>query len=180
MYGQSKPLNPTIAYGGLNNTVGPTNLIDSSNYSVQATIETSGRLGLRTRQAHAQLNATEADAETTRQTLKQSLIDAYIDLQVANSALANEQASYETARKLSNLTEQQFKLGSAPETNAIRAQVEVTQEEQNLIKAVNAVREARANLNLQMGHAPQDTVDAADPLETAPVEVNLKTRRGNP
>jgi cobalt-zinc-cadmium efflux system outer membrane protein len=175
LYGQSKPLNPTISYAGVNNTVVTNDFGSSANYSVQATVETSGRLGLRTRQARAQLNATEADADTSRQTLRQSVASAYIDLQVADSALANEQSSYDTAQKLSDLTEKQFKLGAAPETNAIRAQVAVTQEEQNLIGAINTVRVARANLNIQMGLAPDEPVDAADPLDVTPVEINLKT-----
>jgi cobalt-zinc-cadmium efflux system outer membrane protein len=174
LYGQSKPLNLTLSYAGLNNTVGTTSFGDTKNYDVYATIETSGRLGIRTRQARAQLGAAEADAETARQTLRESVANAYIDLQVADSALANEEASYEAAQKLCDLTDKQFKLGSAPETNAIRGQVALTEERQNLLKAISTVQVARANLNLQMGRATDEPVDAVDSLELKPVEVNLK------
>jgi cobalt-zinc-cadmium efflux system outer membrane protein len=170
---QRAPLNPVFGYAGLNNTFGPINFSNPSNYSLSATIETSGRQGLRTKQARAQLQGTEADAVTTRYSIRQAAAAAYITLQVANSNLTNEQNAYETARRLSDLSDKQVSLGAAPETNAIRARIALTQEEQNLLQAVNNVNVARANLNIQLGRAPETPVDAAEPLEFRPIAVSL-------
>ena len=175
--GQSAPVNPTVDYAGLNNTVGTTQFTNLNNYAGYVTLETSGRRGLRSRQARAQFQGTQADAETSRQSLRQSTADAYVNLQVANSALENEKTVYETAKRLSDLAQKQFQLGSVPETNAIRASVAVTQERENMLQAVNNVRIARANLNLQVGRAPNEAVDAADPLDFTPVDVDLKNLR---
>lgn len=171
--GQRVPVNPTLNYAGLNNTVASLNPGNPANYNIYYTLETSGRQRLRTHLARAQLQSTEADAETTRQTVRQATANAYIALQVANAALDNEKAAYETAKRLSDLTEKQFKLGAAPETNAIRSSLALTQEEQNLYTAVSSVLVARANLNIQMGRDADRPVDAAEPLTYTPITVKL-------
>jgi cobalt-zinc-cadmium efflux system outer membrane protein len=172
---QRAPINPTLSYSGLNNTVTTGNFGNPSNYALYATIETSGRQGLRTRQARAQLQSSQFDAVTARLTVQQATASAYITLQVANSNLDSEQTAYDVAKRLQDLTERQFKLGSAPETNAIRAQIALTQEEQNLLQAINNVNIARSNLNIQLGRPPATPVDAAEPLEFHPITVQLKT-----
>lgn len=173
--GQRVPINPTINYAGLNNTVASLNPGDLTNYNIYFPLETSGRQRWRTAQARAQLQGTEADVETTRLTVLQTVTSAYIDLQVANLTLGTERETYKTARRLSDLTEKQFQLGAASETNAIRSSIAMTQEEQNLLKAVNDVRLARANLNVQMGRSPDELVDAAEPLEYKPLTVQIET-----
>jgi outer membrane protein TolC len=171
---QRAPVNPTLAYGGLNNTVATGNFTNPNNYALYGTIETSGRQGLRTRQARAQLQGAQFDAITARLTVEQATESAYITLQVANSNLASEQAAYTVAKQLQDLTEQQTKLGAAPETNAIRANIAFTQEEQNLLQAINNVSIARTNLNIDMGRQPETPVDAAEPLEFHPIKVQLR------
>src|SRR5579871_2072227 len=75
---QRAPVNPTLSYSGLNNTVTTGNFGNPSNYALYATIETSGRQGLRTRQARAQLQGSQFDAETARLTVQQATAAAYI------------------------------------------------------------------------------------------------------
>ncbi len=175
--GQRVPINPLLNIGGLNNStgssLGPLDLGNPSNYALIFTVETNGGLGWRTRQARNQLRGTQADAETIRLTVRQAVADAYGDLQVANTALENEQAAYANVRRLSDLTEKQFSLGAAPETNAIRSRIALTQEESNLLKAISDVRAARTNLNLQIGRNPSAIVDTADPLAYVSVHLDL-------
>jgi len=162
---QRAPLNPTVNYAALNNLVAPTSGFGTlSNYSAYLTLETNGAQRYRTNQARAQLQGAEADARTTRLTVRQSVADAYSDLQVANSALQNERNVYALTSRLADLTQNQFKLGAAPEANAIRAQIALTQEQQNLIASANQVRVARVALNVLLGRAPDTPVDAAQPL----------------
>jgi cobalt-zinc-cadmium efflux system outer membrane protein len=171
---QRAPLNPTLGYSGINNTVGTGNFGNPDNYALYGTVETSGRQGLRTRQAKAQLQGAQFDAQTTHLTVQQATAGAYITLQVADINLASERIAYDVANRLRDLTEQQFKLGAAPETNAIRARIAQTQEEQNLLQAINNVNTARANLNIQLGRSPDTPVDAADPLNFRPINLKLQ------
>ncbi len=175
LQGQRVPINPTFNYSGLNNSVSPLNPGASSNYAVLATVETNGSIAWRTSQAKNLLFATQSDQETALLTLRQSVLSAYIDLQTADLALENEKTAYANASRLSDLTEKQFQIGAAPETNAIRTRIALTQEESLLLKAASEVRLARANLNLQMGRSPNEPLGAADPLRFTPIEITLDT-----
>ena len=177
--GQRAPINPLFNVGGLNNStgssVGPLDLGNPSNYALIFTVETNGGMGWRTSQSRNQLLGTQADAETIRLAVRQAVANAYDDLQVANTALENEQSAFANVQRLADLTEKQFGLGAAPETNAIRTRIALTQEQSSVLKAINDVRAARTNLNLQIGRKPSDPVDAADPLTFKPVQLNLET-----
>ena len=101
----------------------------------------------------------QADTTTTRLAVRQGTTSAYIALQVADQALLNEQQAYATNLRLRDLTRKQFELEAAPEADAIRAEIALTQEEQNLITAVGNVKQARANLNAELGRPPDTPVD---------------------
>jgi cobalt-zinc-cadmium efflux system outer membrane protein len=167
--GQRAPLNPLLSVTGTTHTTGTLDPADPSKYGVLYTFETSGRRGLRTAQAKAQLLGAQADALTTSLTVRWDVASAYITLQVANSQYENARSNFETAKRLSDLTEQQVTLGAAPEANALRARIGLTQAEQALLRAGSEVRLDRANLNLQLGRNATDAVDAADPLIYHPV-----------
>jgi cobalt-zinc-cadmium efflux system outer membrane protein len=165
---QRAPINPTLNYAGINNTVAPFAPSNAANYSVAATIETSGRIFHRTDEARAQLHQAEADAETTRLTLRQTVEDAYVNVQVADASYRNEADTYQTAAHLADLTQKQFEAGAAPEANAIRARIALAQEGQNLLRATAAVRTAQAALAVALGDRPDNPVDAVDPLSFDP------------
>ncbi len=171
--GQRAPLNPIFSYSGINNTVAPTSFGDPSNYALAYTLETSGRQGLRTRQARAQLQGAQYDEQTTRLSVRQAVAAAYVALQIADYGLDNEREAYTVARRLDDLTQKQFSLGAAPETNAIRTRIALTQEEQNLLTAINNVLVDRANLNLAMGRDPGRPIDCVEKLAFRPISVTL-------
>ena len=162
---QGAPANPTVQYSGLNNSVAPFDGFgDSSNYALYLTLETSGRWQYRTDQARWEYVAAKYNAQGAKFGLVQSVTTAYVALQVAKADLQAEQESWNDIKKLADLSEQQFKLGAAPETNAIRASLALKQEDQNLVKAKAAVTIAVAALDNQLGIPPESTVDTADPL----------------
>ena len=171
--GQRAPLNPGFTFAGLNNTVSSFSPTSPANYGLTYTVETSGRQGIRTQEARAQLQQTEADAETTRLSVRHATVSAYISLQVAEQALRNEQEAYTTAFRLRDLTRKQFEIETAPEADAIRAEIALTQEEQNLITAVGGVKQARAALNTELGRSPDTPIASAEPLEFHLVAVDL-------
>ena len=166
-------LNPTLQFSGINNTVAPISFGNLNNYVLYGVIETSGRKAIRTHQARAQWEGSVADSNTTALTVLQGVTTAYIALQSANLVLESEKSAYSDARRISELTEQQFKIGSAPETNAIQARIALEQEANSMRGVMGAVELARASLNQQMGLDPTTPVDAADPLEFKPVTLAL-------
>lgn len=167
--GQRSLLNPTVQFSGLNNTVSSLNFANPSNYVFYQTIETSGRQTIRTQVARAQLEGAVADANTTRLTVQQAVTAAYVSLQSANLTLQSELQAYADARRISELTEQQFNLGAAPETNSINARIALEQERNNLRAVRTTVEQARAALDQAMGQDPSMPVDAAEALEFKPV-----------
>lgn len=165
---QRAPLNPTFNFGGVNNSVALPDFGDSSNYGLSFTIETSGRQRLRTDIAKALLGQSIGDAEAARLNLRQTIVSAYIDLQSAQKALEVERETLATVRKLSDLATSQFKVGSAPETNAMRAEIALRQEEINLARSETAKRAAVANLDVALGSEPTREIEADDIVEVAP------------
>ena len=172
--GQKQPLNPNLFVTGTTNTPSGLDPSDPTRYGVIYTLETSGRQRWRTGQARAQLQGTQADAVTTRLAVQQGTASAYADLQAANSNLRTEQEAYDTARRLFELTTKRVDLGDAPASNATRTRIALTQEEQNLVKAVSTVRQARAALDAQLGRNPDLPIDAADPLVFTPLTLKLE------
>ncbi|HLK58367.1 MAG TPA: TolC family protein [Chthonomonadaceae bacterium] len=172
--GQRSPANPTFNYSGLNNSVTSFDFANRANYSLYLPVETSGKLYWRSRQAQNQWRQSQADAQTTGLSVRQSVANAYIALQVANRGLQDEQEAYDTARRLRDLTLKQFQEGAVPQTNAIRAQVALTQEAGNLFQAITAVSEARAALNVQMGRDASTPIDAVESLAYTPIHPSLQ------
>jgi cobalt-zinc-cadmium efflux system outer membrane protein len=173
--GQRAPANPTLTISNPNTPPpsGP-NFKDLADYQLSVPIETNGAMSWRTSVAKNQLAAIQADAATIRITLIQAVKDAYIELEAANAALLTEQQSYDYTKKLSELTEKQFKLGSSPETDSIRASIALTQEESNLIAAQSRVRIAKINLNVLLGREPEKAIDAAEEIKAPEVQPNLE------
>jgi outer membrane protein TolC len=173
---QKSPINPTIQYGALNNTVAPADFVTGfalrSNYSAYVTLETNGAIRYRTWQAREQYHQAQFDAATTGLSLKLSIIDAYVGLQVANRALEVELKVYDNMRQLSDLTQKRFEAGAGQDADARRANIAAIQELQNVINDVANVNAARAALNAQLGHPQNTPVDTAEPLVYKPIPVH--------
>jgi outer membrane protein TolC len=172
---QKSPINPTISYAALNNSVAPADFVTGfalrSNYSAYVTIETNGAIRYRTAQAREQYHQAQFDAATTGLSLKLSIIAAYVGLQVANRALEVELKVYDNMRQLSDLTRKRFEAGAGLDADARRANIAAIQELQNVIADVANVSAARATLNQQLGHLQNTPVDAAQPLVYRPIPV---------
>ncbi len=172
--GQKQPVNPNLFVTGITNTPSGLDPSDPTRYGVIYTLETSGRQRWRTGQARAQLQGVQADAVTTRLAVQQGTASAYADLQAANSNLRTEQEAYDTAKRLYDLITKRVDLGDAPASNATRTRIALTQEEQNFFRAVSAVQQARAALNVQLGRSPELPINAADPLAFTPLTLKLE------
>jgi outer membrane protein TolC len=172
---QRSPINPTVGYAAVNNTVAPldfaTGFSQGSNYSAYATIETNGAITYRTRQAREQYHQAQFDAATTGLSLQLNVINAYVGVQVANRALEVELKVYENMHQLSDLTQKRFEIGAGSQSDATVARIAYEQERQNVIADVLNVNNARATLNAQLGHALNTPIDVSEPLEYKPAPV---------
>jgi len=175
--GQRAPINPMFTYGGLNNSVAPPptlNVNNPSNYGFTFTVETNGANQWRTSQAANQLRQAQSDAQTAFLNVRQGVTNAYVALQIANRQLGDEREAYADARRIRDLTRKQFDSGAAPQTNAIRADISLTQEVGSLLNQINAVKLARASLNIALGRKPDEPVDATEVLEYSPIHPELQ------
>ena len=176
---QRSPINPTIGYAALNNTVAPaawtSGFSQGSNYSIYATIETNGALHYRTQQAREQFHQAEFDAHTSKLSLRLSIIQAYVSLQVTKRALDVEQKVYANLVQLDELTQKRFEVGAGTQADATRAHIAAIQESQNLIADISAVQQARATLNNTLGLPQDEPVDVSEPLEYHRVQIGSLT-----
>ena len=172
---QRAPINPYFTYGALNDEVAPsdwrTGFTEGSNYVFYYTLETNGAQKYRSRQAREQLHQAEFDARTTGLSLSLSIINAFVNLQIANRALEVEQKIYGNMVMLGDLTNKRYLAGAGPQADAIRAHIAAIQEQQNVIQDVAGVNSARAELRNQMGLPQNAPVDAVEPLVYRPIPV---------
>jgi len=172
---QRAPINPYMTYGALNDEVAPSDwrngFTEGSNYVFYYTVETNGAQKYRSRQAREQLHQAEFDARTTGLSLSLSIIDAYVNLQIANRALEVELNVYDNIVKLGDLTNKRYLAGAGPQADAIRAHIAAIQEQQNVIQDVANVNADRAELRNQIGLSQSTAVDAVEPLVYKPIPV---------
>jgi outer membrane protein len=173
---QKSPINPSLSYAALNNTVAPLDYGNGfalgSNYSAYATIETNGAIRYRTGQAREQFHQAQFDAATTGLSLKLAIVDAYTALQVANRGLEVELKVYDNISKLSDLTDKRFATGAGPQSDATRARIAAIQEQQNVIADAANVNAARASLNAELGRPQNSPIDVAEPLTYSPTPID--------
>jgi outer membrane protein TolC len=164
-----------MTYGALNDEVAPSDwrngFTEGSNYVFYYTVETNGAQKYRSRQAREQLHQAEFDARTTGLSLSLSIIDAYVNLQIANRALEVELNVYDNIVKLGDLTNKRYLAGAGPQADAIRAHIAAIQEQQNVIQDVANVNADRAELRNQIGLSQSTAVDAVEPLVYKPIPV---------
>lgn len=165
---EAAPINPTFEYAALNNTVAPLNwdtgFSQGANYSAYLTLETNGAQNYRARQYREAWHQSQFDAATTGLSLKLAILNAYVGLQAAKRALEVEMTVYGNMKKLADLTQKRFEVGSGPQSDSIRAKIAEIQEAENVITDVSAVNQARATLNNQLGRPQNSPIDVAEPL----------------
>ena len=170
---QRLPLDPLVQVpSGFDTNIGTFEPVHPEDVNITFTFETSGRQGLRARASRALYRQALQDAETARQTVRQGVENAYVALQVANRVLEAQQDLYRLVARQTYLTDQQFKIGTARESDLIRLQIALTQAEQALIQARATVFGARATLNQQLGRSAEAPIDAAEPLLYQPLPLD--------
>lgn len=92
---------------------------------------------------------------------------AYDDVLLAAEQIAVQEASIRLLEQELSDTRRRFEAGTVPRFNVLRAEVELANAKPRLIRARNALRNARNNLAVLLGFNVPRTADRDIPLETA-------------
>jgi outer membrane protein TolC len=130
----------------------------------------------------ATVEATKADAETTRNQVSDAVARAYLACLRADAKLETERANVDLSDALLKLSNRQKTAGTGLAIEVTRAQVQLANDRQNLIVAENDRRKAvlqllRAmGLNLDAAIALTDKL-AYKPIDVGPIEAALEKAR---
>lgn len=158
--GVSHPLNPRSSTG--------------SDQGVAVTIPFPGKIGLRRAVATADLRAAEFTLTQLRQQIASQAAQAYDAVLVAQRHRDDLLKSKEFAEDFLKKTQARFMAGTVAKVDVVKAQVDVSQAENDLIANERATATARASLNRLLGRfggAPLElTSDLEIPSSLAAVE----------
>ncbi|MBN1906895.1 MAG: TolC family protein [Deltaproteobacteria bacterium] len=91
--------------------------------------------------------------------------DAYFNILKADKAVLVAQSAVESLQEHLNVAQNFYKVGMIPVNDLLKAEVELANSEQNLIKAQNGAKLARASFNIVLSrpiNAPVEVVDKQD------------------
>lgn len=163
------PLNTTIP-----TIVGPTNdwnLGVRSQYIVYDSGERRAKLDV----ARAQRNATFYDAEAVNQEIALNVSLAFYTLLSNIKIKEVALRQHERAENHLQIVKHRRQAGAVPLADLYRAEVQVANAKQDIIRALAEIEIGKGNLNIAMGLAPETCVEICDESEplTAPSEKTL-------
>ena len=147
--GVAHPLNPRSASG--------------NDQGVAVTVPFPGKIGLRRAVATADLRAAELTLTQLRQQVASQAAQAYDAVLVAERHRDDLRTSKEYAEDFLKKTQARFMAGTVPKVDVVKAQVDVSQAENDLIANERATATARALLNRllgRLGGAPLELTDS--------------------
>ena len=156
---------------GLNfpTTVGPFSVFDARATAQQNVFDFST---IRKYQSSkATVEATKADAETTRNQVSDSVARAYLAALRADTKLETERANVDLSDALLKLAEREKTAGTGLAIEVTRAQVQLANDKQNLIVAENDRRRSILQLLRGMGLNLDARIEFTDKLAYKPVDV---------
>ena len=165
-------LNFTLPPGlGLNfpSFVGPFSLFDARATAQQSVFDFSSIRKYQSSKVTVQ--ATRADAETTRNQVSDAVARAYLACLRADAKLETERANVELSDALLQLSNRQKTAGTGLAIEVTRAQVQLANDRQNLIVAENDRRKAALQLLRAMGLNLEARIEFTDKLLYKPVDV---------
>lgn len=149
--------------------VGPFSVFDARATAQQSVFDFSS---IRKYQSSkATVEATRADAETTRNQVSDAVARAYLACLRADAKLETERANVELSDALRKLAERQKTAGTGLAIEVTRARVQLANDRQNMIVAENDRRKAVLELLRAMGLNLDAHIEFTDKLLYKPVDV---------
>lgn len=122
----------------------------------------SGQAGVSSALARFDLRSAEAQFQKDLETLVMDVISRYIEVLKAENDLSLGQKSVEKAQTYLSQAQAKFEQGTILKVDLLKMQTQLATARYNLLRAENALKEARVGFNLLLGY-PAD-----QPLELAP------------
>lgn len=137
---------------------------------------TAGRVGTALRLASVEAEGALAEIDRAEQDLSLNVVRAYYDLMWAERFREQVADTQRQKRLHADMARVQFRNGVATEVDVLRSEVNVANGEPDLVRAQNAIRQARALLNFYLVR-PNDfpTHVSGEFTDTAPEETDLDT-----
>lgn len=161
--------------------VGPFTVFDARATAQQSVFDFSSIR--RFQSSKAAVDATRADADTTRNQVSDAVARAYLSCLRADAKLETERANVELSDALLLLAQRQKAAGTGLAIEVTRAQVQLANDRQQLIVAENDRRRAVLELLRAMGLNLDARIEFTDkliykPVDTGSVEAALEKARG--
>lgn len=135
-------------------------------------LEVNGQRRARATVAKAELQAATAGSSATRREIIRAVREAYWNMAEAQAVVDLNRENVQLAESLYHAAQRQVEVGTAPGSQAIKAQVEVARARQELARAESELAQAKAALNTLMGRAPETAFTLVDELTYAPLTLN--------
>jgi len=167
-YGFSFKLPPGLDFA-IPTFVGPFSIFDARATANQSVFDFSS---IRKYQSSkATVEATKADAETTRNQVSDAVARAYLACLRADATVETQRANVDLSDALLKLSNRQKTAGTGLAIEVTRAQVQLANDRQNLIVAENDRRKAVLQLLRAMGLNLDAHIELTDKLAYKPVDV---------
>ncbi|HTV74246.1 MAG TPA: TolC family protein, partial [Candidatus Acidoferrales bacterium] len=124
--------------------------------------------------AAAGYSAAQSELSAVRDTVQRDVTSAYFQLVEAQQAATIADQSVAVATQDVTTAEQLFAAGTAAKADVLRQRLSLAQAQSRQIAAHNDVALANASLANLLNVDLSSTIDPTEPLEAAPVEVNLQ------
>jgi outer membrane protein len=165
-FGLNFPLPAGVSFPSL---VGPFSVFDARATAQQSVFDFSS---IRKYQSSkVTVEATKADAETTRNQVSDAVARSYLACLRADAKLETERANVDLSDALLKLSNRQKTAGTGLAIEVTRAQVQLANDKQNLIVAENDRRKAVLQLLRSMGLNLDARIEFTDKLAYKPVDV---------
>lgn len=167
-YGFSFQLPPGLGFA-IPSFVGPFSVFDARATANQSVFDFSS---IRKYQSSkVTVEATKADAETTKNQVSDAVARAYLACLRADATVETQQANVDLSDALLKLSNRQKTAGTGLAIEVTRAQVQLANDRQNLIVAQNDRRKAVLQLLRAMGLNLDARIEFTDKLAYKPVDV---------
>jgi len=142
--------------------------------SAEGEIDTSGKLRASLQKNIALVEAARAGSEVARRDLRSSVIDAYYALALATVNRRGADVNLQSAKQFEENQRLQLEAGEIAPIDLVRARLQTTQREDELLKARSDETIAADSLRILLGLGFTDAVSANDLLTQLPVSGEIE------
>jgi outer membrane protein, heavy metal efflux system len=150
---------------------------DDQDIMVSGRLELGGKRRLRAEEARREVEAARAREAQARTELRFQVRSTFADLRAAAAEERLARENLDLAQTFLRLAEAQFAAGDVPQTNVLRAQIEVENAAQAVTAAAAVTAARRATLNVFIGATPDAPLEVPEAALTPAVPLDLPTLR---